>query len=90
MEAELPTVSCDIFSEDLVQTRAGPVSTTPSLWALMSFDHADLEGCVFFVFSISSASNILSAFSSMGFPELSGERFDGDNSCRVECSKVSA
>lgn len=48
----------------------------------MSFDHADLEGLVFLVFSIPSGSNTLSASFSSRFPEPWGEGFDGDGPFR--------
>lgn len=53
------------------------------------FAHVDLEELVFLVSIIRSGFYTLSAFSSMGFPELCGEGFARDTTLRAECSKVS-
>lgn len=55
------------------------------LWARMSC----LEGLQSLVFSVPCDFETLSVSSSAEFPELRGERFDGDICLRTECSKVS-
>lgn len=48
----------------------------------MSLDHVDWEGFVCLVSFIPFVSYILSAYSSMGFPQCWGKRFDGGISFR--------
>ena len=44
----------------------------------MTFDRVDLEGFIYMLFSIVSGLYILSASSSLWFPEVRGHGFDGD------------
>jgi hypothetical protein len=65
-----------IYAEDLVLTQVDPVLAASVSVSSYEPCLVDSEGSVLIVFSIPSDSYHLSTFSSSGFPEHRGERFD--------------